>query len=287
MPTSFSRCWQILEQSLPRPTRVRKLIKRDWSGFRERVERGDEAFAKAICASLYAGDCYILTGAFPKSFMLSMKHRTMDYFRSRPSEFHQMKEGCPDFHKKIDLEEGLKYSFRVCKHAAYFFPWNDDPLGIFPTVNDRWRVIKRLMGLQETEYEKNTPRSGVVDRPQIAHYPNRHGFLEPHADPYLYQRFFISGYMSKRGVDYQGGGFYLVGEENAVVEAEDDIEIGDLGIGYATVYHGVSPCNRELEPDWETDSGRWFLGLYSNASDEVPNRHTGQPARLNITEVMP
>ena len=32
-----------------------------------------------------------------------------------------------------------------------------------------------------------------------------------------------------------------------VVEGEKDIGVGDMGIGYATVYHGVAPCNRGKE----------------------------------------
>ena len=57
-----------------------------------------------------------------------------------------------------------------------------------------WEVLSRhtkgrrtrfLMGLRPDEYEKNTPKDGVVDRIQIVQYPPRVGFLEPHSDPYL------------------------------------------------------------------------------------------------------
>ena len=284
---SFVRNWEILESSLPRPTRVRKLIRRDWEGFRERVLKQDEAFSKALVSSLYAGDVYILSGAFDPDWMRYVIKQTMEYFRSKPSEFYKMLEGTPDFHRLIDLETGKKYSFQVCKHSAFFYPWNDDPLNLFPTVYERWRIIKSLMGLGATEYEKNTPKYGVVDRIQIAQYPSKIGFLEPHSDPFLHQRLFFSGYMSQRGRDYHGGGFYLVGENDSVVEAEDEIEIGDVGIGYATVYHGVAPCDRDLEPDWDSPAGRWFLSMYSNASDEVKDRHTGHPVKLNLPGVMP
>jgi hypothetical protein len=93
--------------------------------------------------------------------------------------------------------------------------------------------------------------------------------------------------MSKRGKDYQDGGFYLVGPGDKIVEIEDQIDIGDAGIGYATVFHGVAPVDRDKEPNWELDNGRWFLSMYSNASDEVPNRHTGHPAKLSLKGVMP
>ena len=283
--STFSDCWRSLEASGPPPSRCRKLVRRDWSGFRERVLRGDAAFVRALCESLYAGDCYVLSGAFERRWMEALRRKTMAWMRERPSQFFKMLEGAPDFHKIIDAEEGMKYSFRLCKHAAYFFPWNDDPLDVLPEIYERWRVLKVMMGLEANEYEENTPKEGVVDRVQVVRYPAEIGFLEPHSDPYLHQRLFISGYVSKRGVDYQGGGFYLVGREDSVVEAEDEIEIGDIGIGYATVYHGVAPC--QGEPRWDDDSGRWFLGLYSNVSDEVADRHTGSAARLDIKGVMP
>ena len=61
------------------------------------------------------------------------------------------------------------------------------------------------------------------------------------------------------------------------LNVEDSIDIGDLGIGYATVAHGVAPVNLDKVPNFDDkNDGRWFLGLYSNQSDEVKVRHTGK-----------
>ena len=82
--------------------------------------------------------------------------------------------------------------------------------------------------------------------------------------------------MSKKGVDFEGLGFYLVGRNNKIIEVEDMIDVGDVGIGYATVYHGVAPVNTNKEPNWnDVNDGRWFLSMYSNESDAVKSRHTG------------
>lgn len=259
----------------------------DYQEFKEKVQHQADSFVESIVGSLYSGDAYLIKGAFTRDFMINLKKKVHAYWQAKPSEFYKMLEGSPDFHRIIDLESGKKYSFRGCKHSCYFYPWNDDPLDLFGPIYERWRVIKFLTGLRPDEYEKNTPKDGVVDRIQIVQYPPRIGFLEPHSDPYLHQRLFLSGYMSKRGVDYQGGGFYLVGPGDKVVDVEDQIDIGDICIGYATVYHGVAPADRHKEPNWELDDGRWFLSMYSNASDEVPNRHTGHPVRLSINRVMP
>ena len=283
----YLKAWEAMEANYPRPTRVRMIRYWTWEGFKMMVEDPHWDFIWNIVATLYAGDVYIIKDAFPEDWMREIKRKAFEYGQSTPSSFHKMLEGTPDFHRVIDLETGKKYSFNVCKHSCFFYPWNADPLDLFPTVNQRWRVIKYLMGLDPTEYERNTPKSGVVDRIQVAQYPSRVGFLEPHSDPYKHQRLFFSGYMTKRGVDYEGGGFYLVGQGDEVVEAEADISVGDIGIGYATVYHGVAPCNRDKSPDWNSMDGRWFLSMYSNASDEYPDRHTGHPVKLELPGVLP
>ena len=292
---NFRSAWEAMEKENPRPTRVRYIKYWEWDGFKDAVLNADFNFIWLMVMSLYAGDVYILKGTFPKEWIQEVKRKAFEYGQSSPSSFHKMLEGTPDFHRIIDLEAGQKYSLNVCKHSCFFYPWNDDPLGLFGPVYERWRTIKVLMGLDSRAYESNTPKAGVVDRIQIAQYPSRIGFLEPHSDPYVHQRLFFSGYMTKRGVDYQGGGFYLVGVQghdcadsgDYVVEAEDGIDVGDVGIGYATIYHGVAPCNRDKEPDWNSMEGRWFLSMYSNASDEVKDRHTGHPVKLQLEGVTP
>lgn len=285
MGMSWQQCWEAAERTLAPPTRVRHLVVRPYDHVVHSMSlRG---FAEQMVWSLYRGDIWLLKGAFDSAFMAELKAKTVAYMRENVSSFHKMLEGSPDFHRPIDLETGKKYAFQGCKHSAYFYRWNDDPLGIWPAITERWRVAKTIMGLRPDEYEVNTPKDGVVDRIQVVRYPPAIGYLEPHADPHLHQRLFFSGYMSKRGQDYQGGGFYAVGQNDEVRQVEDMIDVGDVCLGYATVYHGVAPCDRDTVPDWDADDGRWFLSMYSNASDEVPQRHTGRPVKLNLPGVLP
>ena len=53
-------------------------------------------------------------------------------------------------------------------------------------------------------------------------------------------------------------------------------EVGDMAIGYATIYHGVREVDPEVNLDWTSNQGRWFLGLYSNDSDVKTERATGK-----------
>jgi hypothetical protein len=240
----------------------------------------------AIDESLDGGDVFILKGALSQDFMEMIKDRVITWTRTRPESFHKMLDGCPDFHRKIDIETGKKYSIHGCKHSAYFFRWNSDPLGIWEEITARWRVIKLAMGLRPTEYENNKPSDGPTDRIQVVRYPPSFGYLEPHRDAFEHQKCFISGYMSKRGRDFEGGGIYFVRDGDAVY-AEDMIDVGDLPIGHANLLHGVAPCDRGKPCDFEKTDGRWFLGLYSNASDYVQKRNTSKPERIEIEGVRP
>ena len=280
---TFKIAWENYEKKLPQPKRVRKIKQINFEEFKNKVLEEKKDFVESIVKSLYCGDAYILKGAYTKEFMNNLKVKTFLHFKNKPSEFYKMLEGSPDFHRKIDLETGKKYALKMCKHSFYFYPWNADPLNLFKPIYEKWRIIKKLMGLKPTEYENNTPKDGVIDRIQVVQYPSKIGYLEPHADPYKHQRLFHSAYMSKKGINFEGLGFYLIGKNDKIVEVEDLIDVGDVGIGYATVYHGVAPVNTNKQPNWDdVNDGRWFLSMYSNESDIYKNRHTSSGKSENL-----
>ena len=69
------------------------------------------------------------------------------------------------------------------------------------------------------------------------------GFLEPSA--HINFKSFLSGYMSKKGKDFKGGGFMLL-TKNKVVDVEKYIDVGDIGIGFVTIIHGVAPVDKKV-----------------------------------------
>ena len=280
---TFKTAWLELEKTKKFPSQLRNLIVIDFKELKEKVLKEESKFVEEITNSIFNGDCYIIKKTFTEEFMEDLKRKTFDHFKDKPSTFHKMLENhCPDFHRLITKEIGLKYAFKACKHSFYFFPWNEDELKIFEPINEKWRIIKKMMGLELNEYENNTPKDGIVDRIQVVQYPSKDGFLELHTDPYKFQKFFISGYMSKKGRDFNDGGVYLINQKGLEVDAESLIDIGDVGIGFATVQHGVAPVNLNKEPNFDDiNDGRWFLGLYSNQSDEVKDRHTGKAVNKN------
>ena len=277
----FRGIWEAIETPETQPAYLNGLVKIDYREFARKVADKDEGFIRPLIESLYSGDCYLLQGAFSKEFMEETIEKVDQFWRQTPSAFHKMEEGCPDFHRIQDEEVAAKYVFKSVRHSYYCFHWNGDPLKIVAPIMERWRLFKFIGGYRFDEYETNTPKDGVVDRIQVARYLPQ-GYSETHADPFQNQRVFISGFMSKRGVDYERGGFYVVGEGNEFVDVEDDIEVGDIGIGYATVAHGVDRIDPHKEADWDARDGRWWLGLYSNSTDIVKKRATGKKLEIEL-----
>lgn len=280
----FKAVWDAIERPETQPKFARKIVTRDYAEFTRDVVAQEPAFVESLVRSLYAGDTYILKRGFPPQLMTDLLDKTHAYWSSTPPSFHKMVEGCPDFHRIQDEKIAEKYVFKSIRHSVYFFHWNDDPLGIIPATMERWRIFKFLGGYRFDEYERHTPKDGVVDRIQIAQYPSKIGISETHADPWKNQRTFISAFMSKRGVDYHAGGFYVVGPGNVFIDVEPAIDVGDIAIGYATVMHGVARIDPHKECDWSSKDGRWWLGLYSNSSDMVKERATGVRKPVELTQ---
>ena len=135
-------------------------------------------------------------------------------------------------------------------------------------------MFKYLGGFKHDKYEKNTPKNGVIDRFQIVHYPAGAGWLETHSDPYHNQRVIVSGFLSEREKDYKTGGFYYYKKKGSIIDCDYEIEKGDMLTSYATVLHGVSQIDSGKKINYNSPTGRWFLGLYSNDSDTIEKRRT-------------
>ena len=278
----YNKIWKEIEAAGTRPVFAREIIEVDYKEFEYNIISQEKSFINKITESLYCGDIYLLKNAFSKDFMADLLEKVHYIWSQTPSSFHKMLEGCPDFHRVQDEEIAKNYAFESVRHSYYWFHWNGDPMGVIKTIMPYWRVFKFLGGYQMDEYETNTPKDGVVDRFQVARYLPGIGRSETHSDPYQNQKFFISAFMSKRGVDYEQGGFYVVGPQNTLIDVEDRVEVGDISIGYATVMHGVGRVDPHKHPDWKAKDGRWWLGLYSNSTDNVINRATGKPDRTPL-----
>ena len=281
--SKYQKLWKEIEISRERPNYARNIIKIDYKKFEKLIFEEDDEFVVDTINSIYNGDIFVLTNAFSKNFINELMQKIYIKLHSSEPSFHKMIEGCPNFHRVQDEEIAKKYVFSSIRHSYYWFNWNGDPLQVNEEIKEKWRTIKYLNGLNKYAYENNTPKDGVVDRYQVVRYPSGIGLSELHSDPYQNQRTFISIFMSKKGEDYNKGGFYVLKEGNKKLDVENDINIGDMAIGYATVQHGVDLVDPSKKVDWKSkEGGRWWMGLYSNSSDMVKSRSTGKKSSLKI-----
>ena len=144
------------------------------------------------------------------------------------------------------------------------------------------RPFHETVDLIMKQYQSHFLDDNLIERIQIARYPPT-GWIEPHADPLPIIRLIISGYLSKRGVDYDEGGFYMIDKKNGKLDLENHIDAGDIGFFCASLRHGLEKIDPNIEPDINKTDGRWWWGLNMHNSDVIKPelRATGMPYNIN------
>lgn len=272
--------WKNIEEK-HLPNRLNKIIKIDYEDFKKEFIEKDRN-CEMLVKSLLDGDLYLLKNVYSKKYINDLKKYVADRFLKDKSEFHKVLNGVPNFTRNITSDLGKNYSFNQRRQLRYFFPFNErnEQFKVYEAIYPVWRNLKYLMGYKKNVWENNQPSDGIVDRLLVSKYPPGEGEMELHQDPYLFQKFFISIYMSKKGEDYLEGGVYAINKSGDKVDIELDVDIGDLSFGMATIMHGVARCQISKNQDPKNIlSGRWFLGLYTMQTDYYKDRHTGKPVR--------
>ncbi len=239
------------------------------------LESGNIDAIRSLIERLALGDLILMREAFSLDEIAFIRQKAETMREEHESSFYKMKEGCPDFWRDITEELSSNYAIPLVKRSCYWFPWNKD--NIFDVVYPRWRVLRLLGGRHPKQFEGWTPKQGKCDRIQVVEYPSGSGFLAPHQDPKHNQRIIMSAYMTKKPVDFLNGGFWAKMSNGEELDVEGLTEVGDIGICYADIVHGVKKISGDGQgPD--SCGARWFLGLYTNDSDEIDDRITVRSA---------
>ena len=278
----FSYCksvWGELEASLPAPRVVTDIKAIDYKAIVKIFADRDENLLREIIQQLYSGVAFIVREAAPPGFREVMLSLAQEYERDRSHGFYKMLDGCPNFHRIIDSDVTKKYSLYAIKHSYYFYNWNvnsDLETDFKEGVYRFWRFVKCLAGNAPEAFENNILSDGQIDRLQIVKYPIGGGELREHVDPRKNQRVVSGLIMSERGIDYKTGGFYFRETGGGKLEIEDRLSVGDSVMFYGSISHGVNPIDIDKPLDWSFDTGRWFVGMFVNDSDHVPERVTAR-----------
>ncbi len=282
MSSKYKILWENELKKKNFPNRYTGLVTIDYDEFKNLKNNFNERKGENLIKELVDGKVLLVKNAFSEELVKLIKKKTIQFWKKNPNTFHQMIEACPDYHRIITPEVAKNYSVGAVRHTTYFFSWNNDPCGFNEMIYERWRYSKYLAGLNFNEYEKNTPKSGVVDRIQIVCYPPKHGGVEVHKDTMSNSPLAISCYLSsKKNNDFSEGGFYLIDKKGNKINLENEIDIGDLSLYCPTIDHGVDCIDEssnldQKNYDWNSGIGRWWMGLFTNDSNMKLKRKTSQ-----------
>jgi len=258
---------------------VSKVNKLDFSILKKAIDNKDVNFIKKIISRMYINkEAFILKNSASKKLKKTVLDLANNY-KKKKSSFHKMYDGCPNFHRVIDKKITKKYSLFAIKHSFYFYNWNIKTKlekKLKDGVYKHWRYIKFLAGNGKNKFEKNIPSDGQIDRLQIVRYPAGGGELRDHVDPRKNQRIVSGIIMSKLGEDFQKGGFYFRSSKSNKLNIEKYLDEGDAVIFYGSIAHGVDKVDPKEKLIWNSNKGRWFIGMFVNDSDHIKNRITAK-----------
>jgi hypothetical protein len=261
------------------PTKIDKIIEYQINDFKKEFYTNTQN-CKKLVDSLLSGNVYVLKNCLKSKEINEMIKNVSLNWKNGKFEFHKILDGVPNYSRRVDEKNNSKYALRFDRYSSYFFPFNEakEKLKVFNYVNRTLRIIKYISGYDEQIWEKNVPSDGIVDRIQICCYPNKTGGMELHQDPIAVQKFFISSYLSKKGVNYEEGGIYCLNKDNEKVDLEQNIDVGDFSLGLASLMHGVDKIKTSNTNKILGDfPGRWWLGVYAVQTDYLKKRATTTP----------
>ena len=276
----INKYWNYLEQKYPTPKYIEKVKDLKFEDLKKAIDQKNEEYIKKIIKKMYVDkEAYILKKCATKNLKKTMLDLANYYMKNRKPAFYKMLDGVPNFHRAIDKRLTKKYSLYAIKHSFYFYNWNVKSKlekKLKEGAYWHWRYIKFLAGNEKRKYENNIPSDGQIDRLQVVRYPLGGGELKEHVDSRKNQRVVSGIVMSKRGEDYDKGGFYFKLSKTKNINLEDRIDEGDAVIFYGSIAHGVEVIDPHKKLSWNSNKGRWFLGMFVNDSDHVKNRVTSE-----------
>ena len=280
LPNEINKYWNYLEEKYPSPTYVKKVKKLNFSKLKKEIDNKNYKYIKNLIRKMFVEkEAYILKNSADKNLKNTIIQLANYYKKNKKTSFYKMIDGVPNFHRVIDKNITKKYSLFAIKHSFYFYNCNIKTKlekKLKDGVYKHWRYVKLLAGNSKKKYENNIPSDGQIDRLQIVRYPAGGGELRDHVDPRKNQRVVSGIIMSKVGIDFKNGGFYFKSSKNKKINIEKNLDEGDAVIFYGSIAHGVDKVDPDEKLIWNSNKGRWFIGMFVNDSDLVKNRITAK-----------
>lgn len=230
----------------------------------------NDAAIESMAADLLAGDAFVVPGAIAVDDANRIRHWLSEVGRSSLPAWHPIAEGSPNFHRVNDWDDRAYVG--GCFHQFSFFPWNQDPLRLFPMVAGVYALKNRLHGLEPGSFLGPRPEQGCTARLSVQCYPRGGGALNEHSDPIGYHQTTVpSILLGARGRDFETGGLYVVDRTGTRLDVDGATEIGAAVFFNARAPHGVAPIDPDEPLDWLSFQGRWALVAAVNRVADNPS----------------
>ena len=115
-----------------------------------------------------------------------------------------------------------------------------EEIGLSELIQPIFNNVILLNNQKINEILKKTPIDGFVQRFHLINYPPNSGQISLHIDPLNISQVNSGIYLTELGLDYKGGGFYVLNDKDEKVELDKHFHIGDMVLFSPGLRHGVS-----------------------------------------------
>ncbi|GAA5510443.1 hypothetical protein [Novipirellula caenicola] len=198
----------------------------------------------------------VLKGVFAKEDLQRVRENTVSYIAENPPTNPMIEAGVTNFWRRDD--NPAKSAVKRVKQFFASFYWNDDLAGESDMMKAMSVLRNEIAGLPATYTIAGMEPDGFMTYGNVTHYPSGGGKLNKHQDPPNKQFAVIIASMSKKGSDFEQGGFYVEMDGNKL-DIDQHLDVGDVYLMNPNCVHGVDAIDPQKTLDWDSGSGRWIL----------------------------
>jgi hypothetical protein len=274
----FREVWADIMVQRPAATAATGVYEVDYKEFSDKVLNADRKAAEEICNRIYEGQIHVFQNAFSSADLQQLKDKAYAWVKAAPmQEPPLIEQEVENYCSRRTWHSEESGGYSSVYDMLHFYRWNDDPLGVFPYFDDKYRFLHVINGYSESEFRANKPKDGVVHRVEISHYPTGVGGIGFHSDPLSVVKFQITLNLNQYGEDFHRGGFAVGTPDGGILRVEPYLKLGSLVGFLPSICHGVEVIDPNKPIDWEGPTGRWYVGVSLVTTHAVKNREFTKP----------
>ena len=269
--------WNDLIERNSIPNYFTEMINVDFAEFKAKMDARDFEFQSDLIHKIFEGAIIQITNVLNDDIINSIIESSLALSKENESKKTLCIEGCRNYFYLQTKDLSKNGGYKTLDRSYYFFPWNLDKNNLFDKINNYWRYLKVLGGLNYNEYENNTPINEIINRMHIIQYIKGGGTISTHKDPIIYQKIQVGSVLNELGKDFNSGGFSVFNKKKEKVYIEPKLNKGSLVCFMPSLYHTVDPIDPNDEIDFSKTDGRWYLSLTCVGSDHLKDRKKTTP----------